>query len=107
MTFDHTKPFQTSNGLKARLLCADINGPDPLAVAITLMNSGVEVVCTYPLNGNGAPHLVNIPEKHKLHDILAAVAEGKEVEYEFRPGKWLVGNIFRDEADCLTWRVKP
>jgi hypothetical protein len=68
MTFDPTKPVQTRDGRKARILAADIKNVYPI-LAVIEETSGREVADTFKSDGrilvNGESHsdLINIPEK--------------------------------------------
>ena len=72
MTFDPTKPVQTREGWKARILATDINdyGGETIAAAITHPGDGAELLRSYYPNGqyyDGDPSgldLINVPEKH-------------------------------------------
>lgn len=77
--FDPTKPVQTRDGRKARIICTNIKGMFPIAavVAVGDKSEGVEQWCA---NGRKAfssteynsnpTDLINIPVKHKLTGYL-------------------------------------
>ena len=50
MTFDPTKPVQTRDGRKARIICTDLNNPAFRIVAV-IDHPGGEYVETYYSNG--------------------------------------------------------
>ena len=68
MTFDPTKPVQTRDGRKARILCTDIKGWNKPIVAAISRRDGSEFITNHNLNGQLAAteesltDLVNIPE---------------------------------------------
>lgn len=71
--FDPTKPVQTREGCKARILCSDLkSGCYPIVAAVTTVDDSQEVTYRYATNGvfyTGEHHgldLVNIPEKHTV-----------------------------------------
>jgi len=73
MTFDSSKPVQTRDGRKARLLCADLENVNCVVTAVQ-DKDGKERVYVYNMEGIG-PHgsasydLINIPEKPKWATI--------------------------------------
>lgn len=70
MTFDPTKPVQTRDGRKARIICTDAKKKQPI-VALVLRSDGTEDVVYhnangfyYPRSGAESEHdLINIPEQ--------------------------------------------
>lgn len=77
MTFDPTKPVQTRDGRKARIICTDAPGLHPLVALVSNCVAPEEgepnTVFRYKADGKGAPlncathlDLINIPEKHTL-----------------------------------------
>lgn len=66
MKFDPTKPVQTRDGHKARIICTDAIGSYPI-VALVMCESGVEAVRTFTETGeftlgtSGPGDLVNAP----------------------------------------------
>jgi hypothetical protein len=68
MTFDPTKPVQTRDGRKARIICTDVNNPDfPIVAVLTRRGPGTEGVVSYTAKGHyrkREPHpsdLINTP----------------------------------------------
>ena len=68
--FEPTKPVQTRDGRKARILCKDLNSDVYTIVAATMENNGTESVRLYTNTGQilvGKPNhdldLVNIPKR--------------------------------------------
>jgi hypothetical protein len=68
--FDPTKPVQTRDGRKARIICTDYkNGQDSIVAAITRSKCDEEMLLTYSSKGwyqfdeESQYDLVNIPEK--------------------------------------------
>ncbi len=77
MTFDPTKPVQTRDGRKARIICTDLRHPwYSMAVAIADEN-GLETISCYSKSGrwderyDDENSLVNIPEKRKYWVVMA------------------------------------
>lgn len=78
---DPTKPVQTRDGRKAKILCTDFKGHDatgtrPILAVIEEMY-GVEKVISYPLTGRKDKHdqansedLVNIPREEVMYGIV-------------------------------------
>jgi len=78
--FDPTKPIQTRDGRKARIICADANyydihgNKEPIMALIEVKNGikGIEKHCSFSSNGQyfhdkqSEHDLVNIPEKKEL-----------------------------------------
>lgn len=67
--FDPTKPVQTRDGKKARIICSDLKGRDCSIVGLYTIKSGKEQVRYYQEDGT-APgdifpnlDLVNVPER--------------------------------------------
>lgn len=66
--FDPTKPVQTRDGRKARILATDIAGDAPIAVAIEIRPGGPEIIGQRDASGFYAGRkdhpatLVNVPE---------------------------------------------
>ncbi len=69
MTFDPTKPVQTRDGCKARIICTDRAGTDFSIVALILGSSGRDFIETftcqgcYSSSGLSGNDLINIPEQ--------------------------------------------
>lgn len=66
--FDPTKPVQTRDGNKVRIICTDAIGCDFPILALVMVEPGREQLYSYCLNGNWAADgdtrncdLVNIP----------------------------------------------
>ena len=73
MAFDPTKPVQTRNGRKARIVCTDFKGSRPiLALVEDLCNTNLELTQVYNTDGTiGLAlcedlDLVNVPEKFEF-----------------------------------------
>lgn len=68
MTFDPTKPVQTRDGRKARILCTDFQADGPIVAAVSYWN-GEEVLVRYQNTGihftarYDQLDLINIPEE--------------------------------------------
>ena len=66
--FDPTKPVQTRDGRKARIICTDYKGFKPIIAIITTEEDSESVFC-YESNGRftdptkGELDLINIPER--------------------------------------------
>ena len=70
MTFDPTKPVQTRDGRKARIICTDAKQNKYPIVALVTINDEIEDVRSYTESGyfyafenNSAFDLINIPER--------------------------------------------
>lgn len=65
------KPVCTRDGRKARIICFDVKGNFPIAVAVAELEEDTEIIYTYPLNGrarlkgnqNHSLDLMMFPEK--------------------------------------------
>jgi hypothetical protein len=71
MKFDPTKPVQTRDGRKARIICTDAKGGNPIVALRTSENGKYEVMELYYEDGRcqaSSPgcDLINIPEKRTL-----------------------------------------
>ena len=83
MSFDPTKPVQTRNGHKARILTTDLNNSYPIIAAIT-EPPGIEFTYAYLSDGRAHRHgnsncdLINIPEK--ITHFLNLYPEGEPTE---------------------------
>jgi len=69
MTFDPTKPVQTRDGRKARIICTDANNHQPIVALITEQD-GHEYTRDYTKDGfyfmcseQSSSDLINIPER--------------------------------------------
>ena len=83
MSVDWSKPIQTEDGYKARLLCAAVNDPKyPVAVAVT--HSWKEYVCQYTLDGYSdgtIPNIINVPPRKVMREVEAwAIIDGEDHE---------------------------
>ncbi len=75
MTFDPTKPVQTRGGRKARIICTDAKGMQPIVALVTTSDPDVERVERFFLDGRcysslevDSPHdLINVPEEEILN----------------------------------------
>ncbi len=71
MTFDPTKPVQTRDGRKARIICVDAAGKRPIAALITCIDTGEEDPEVFFSDGRYCGHddgesridLINVPEE--------------------------------------------
>lgn len=64
--FDPTKPCQTNDGAKARIVCTDLKHPHPPILALVMADDGREWVWGFRADGTSAVdsrYLVNVPEK--------------------------------------------
>lgn len=81
MSVDWSKPIQTEDGDKARLLCAAVNDPKyPVAVAVT--HSGKEYVRQYTLDGypdGNIPNIINVPPRKVMREVeaWAVITDGR------------------------------
>lgn len=74
MSIDFTKPVQTRDGRKARVICTDVNSKLQAVVAVIEVNAnypGEEIVVSYTSDGNFGMFetpldLVNVPERHSV-----------------------------------------
>ncbi len=74
MTFDPTKPVQTRDGRKARIIATDRNGSHyPIIALVSSKNYKEELIVTYLANGSeddcisqSPLDLVNVPEEREL-----------------------------------------
>ena len=67
MTIDWTKPIQTKDGRKARVLCTDLKGHSPIVIAVSCLDSpdeGVIVYCTEGGVYSRSTPIINVPIKH-------------------------------------------
>lgn len=70
--FDPTKPVQTVNKQKVRILCQDKIGGDPILGLVTYGPHGEELLMSWDVNGKAFSHctnshdLINVPEKRKM-----------------------------------------
>ena len=82
---DWTKPVQTKDGRKVRVLCTDARGRNPVIGLVLNEDEETDEMMSWPISGDawGPDHdysldLINVPEKHTL---------------------WV--NVWRDKADNL------
>ncbi len=68
MKFDPTKPVQTRDGQKVRIICTDVKGTAPILALIN--NNTYEITCRYTEDGSfyskdnpSDLDLINIPER--------------------------------------------
>ena len=88
MAFDLSKPFQTRDGRKARIICTDKKGDYPIVALVE--SNGSEDVLSYTKKGfyygdnesyNSCPlDLVNICVKHPHAELIIAWANGATIE---------------------------
>jgi hypothetical protein len=85
MKFDPKLPFTTRSGLPARILCTDLKGERPIAVAYMLQKDKENV---YQVRDDGYYYkdvesqmdLVNIPQRRAHADLIIAWAEGAKIQ---------------------------
>jgi hypothetical protein len=113
MSFDPTKPVQTRDGCKARIICTDVIGKYPIIALITNKDGIYETSHSFTAEGKiylNETHpfdLVNIPKRHKHYDVIIAFANGAEIEFKHpESGNWIPATLpaFHNEYD---YRVKP
>lgn len=106
MAFDPTKPVQTRDGRKARVICTDFRDPKrPIVAVITrAFAEDGEYLQTFKADGTDLSHdkspddLVNVPEKARVWiEIVRSVrAQGWEprlFEYEPSRGAWTIATV--------------
>ncbi len=104
MTFDPTKPVQTRDGRKARILCTDLKTPDgyPLVVAVEYSDGEAESLRRYASDGSFSNRetmyrpedLINTPQRHKHADVIIAWANGAKVEFREEAGReWMLIDV--------------
>lgn len=85
--FDPTKPVQTRDGYKTRIICTDAKGDYPIVALVT--HGEVEVAWAYRSDGKlgyGQQHsdLINVPERHPhwraALERMWVDADGQEIE---------------------------
>jgi len=119
MALDFTKPVQTRNGRKVRILCTDrkdVTGKYSVC-GLVLNENGLESFCTWRLDGGiGAcdgPNPIDIiqaPIRHPHADVIIAWAEGKTIQvYSRAEDEWhdlpaLTGPAFHPD---IKYRIKP
>ncbi|NIA67799.1 hypothetical protein HBA54_04275 [Pelagibius litoralis] len=84
MTFDPTKPVQTRDGRKARIICTDRRTTVYSILALITENDGYEYIESYTKAGHRygdedcdscSVDLINIPEEPKTAKVWVAVFE--------------------------------
>ncbi len=111
-SFDPTKPVQTRNGCKVRILCTDKkNTAYPIVALVTMYDK--EAIETYSADGrcySDGPHeldLINIQQRHKHADCIIAWANGARVErYNFILECWESQPTPTFDTSYM-YRVKP
>ena len=80
MTFDPTKPVQTFDGRKARIICTDKSGDYPIVALVTDTNDSDHII-TFTMQGKNIRRLsqneydlVNIPERKEIPHLKEAIA---------------------------------
>ena len=114
MTTDITKPVQTRDGCKARIVCTDVKGDQPIA-ALVMNDSGEEYVYYYYADGrvyaDGTEYpldLVNVPEQTvwyvRIHHsgnaimsnyLYAKVPQEDQIKCTFEDGKLVKAEIVK------------
>lgn len=110
---DLTKPVQTRDGCKVRILCTDYKHSYPVVVIRTGCD-GAESLAIHKLDGSyisnnvSSPNdLVNVPQRHKHADVIIAWANGAEIQYrENRCNSWESTTAPYWSERC-EYRVKP
>ena len=110
-TFDPTKPVQTRDGRKARIICTDRKGTDFSVLALVLNSEGGESLETYTANGwytrNGGmsgEDLINIPEPAKPSPAIPTNAFDPTKPVQTRDGRKariLATDINRSNGDTI------
>lgn len=100
---DYTRPVQTRSGLKARILCTDLNNYSNTLVVACTDKQGIEFVMTRNRDGSqcmgyeSPGDIINVPERHKHYDLIIKWATDKNTKIKCRvPGtdewfKWGTG----------------
>lgn len=95
MTFDPTKPVQTRDGRKARIIATDRRGASyPIVALVNSKNSKEELIVTYLADGSeigciarNPLDLVNIPEERELWVIVYDDGYGAYPSREMAEGR--------------------
>ena len=98
MTTDLTKPVQTADGRKVRIVCTDLAGEYPVLALVTTREGGAETVLSYDLQGGHMFHpelkLINIDTTPKnlriAREAVAHILEAlgyAETAQNYRDGK--------------------
>lgn len=117
---DWTKPVQTRDGRKARVICTDRKAKEHSIVALIMQSCGREDAYVYSTEGRFTDvdlgmDLINVPQRHKHADVIIAWANGAEIECRYPPGTSRVKSCWysfgKGEtpswANDLEYRVKP
>lgn len=108
---DLTKPVQTRDGRKARIICTDANHTMYPVVGL-ITTEGIESPYSFALNGQYDTReelsidIINIPQRHKHADVIVAWANGAEIEIDVGVGRWVPVEYPRWEEGHY-YRVKP
>jgi len=95
MAFDPTKPVQTRDGRKVRILCTDLKGREPFTIVAAHegLNSPCETVATFTSEGailsaamQSQCDLVNIPQRHVHADLMILAANDTSLRFQYRVG---------------------
>src|SRR6478609_6396521 len=89
--FDVTKPVQTRDGRKARIVCTNFkNGKYPIIALITLEDRGEEEIYRYTASGNyyhedvnNGNDLINIPEEKVFYFAIGVMNHNPHISYPF------------------------
>jgi len=95
MRFDPTKPIQTRDGRKARILCTDLKGRGLYTLVATILNPDGEFVNTFTNEGSilyGSDSLrnsdlVNIPQRHVHADLMILAANDTSLRFQYRASR--------------------
>lgn len=117
---DFSKPVQTRDGRKVRVICTDRKNKHYPVIALVVDYDGNKesVMCftkdglffrdddDLHVNGND---LIQAPQHHKHHDVIIAWAKGAQVQCKSQCGVWR--DIRSDDhphwIESLEYRVKP
>ena len=89
---DLTKPVQTRDGLKVRVLCTNMKGRDTVAGVIT-DDDGTDMVDAWQADGH-----YNIGPEEARTDLIN-VPEKRVVWVNVNPGNWMHTYPSKDDAD--------
>lgn len=97
MTFEPTKPVQTRDGRKARIICTDLQGSQPITAAI--MERGTEIIATFHATGIWAPD-----SRESCHDLINTTEKrcivGWMNIYDNSDDSFIGGGIFKTREDA-------
>lgn len=82
--FDPTKPVQTRDGRKARIICTDRKGELPIVALIGDDEARLMFYTSMGLffeNDVSRNDLINIPEKRKMTVWVRAITDGTQSDY--------------------------